>query len=738
MQSNTPILTIALPVPLRKTFDYLPPAETETQHLAAGMRVETRFGNQTLIGVIVKLSNHTDAPVNKLKSIGRVIDETPCLPKSVLNLCFWASNYYQHPLGEVLFAALPNTFRQGKEASKRTVWRLTPEGKGLSEINLKRSPKQREAFLFLLQHNEIDDDDKKAHNISTATLNKLIEKNIAIKSEKQARAKTPKPRTTGQEILKEPTLSLNEEQTTAFKTIEHHHFGCYLLNGVTGSGKTEVYLQLIHRALLADKKALILVPEIGLTHQTIARLSKRFNVKIAELHSNVSDKQRTDNWIASRDGQAQIIIGTRLAALTPIPDLGIIIIDEEHDQSYKQQEGFKYSARDMCIYRAKQEDIPIVLGSATPSLESINNTHAGRFTPLYLTKRAGEAEKPIVEMIDLKSQSLSAGISQIALDRISETLSKGKQAMIFINRRGYAPVVQCHNCGWIANCRACSSSLTIHKFPRHLHCHHCDRQQSVPLECPECQSTNLTAQGIGTEQTEEFLSQKFPNIPVLRFDRDNTRLKGTMEKQLNIAQQGTACILVGTQMLAKGHHLPNLELVVILDTDQGLFSADFRGSERMGQLVTQVAGRSGREKSQGKVLIQSYHPKHPLMELLLFTGYQAFAESLLQERRNSLMPPYWHQVTFRAESKRPENAIEMLTLVKQTLWNIVPAHRELHYLGPLPDRLEKMNERYRFTMSVKASNRLQLHNLIKQAVEVIDQHALAKRTRWSIDVDPLS
>ena len=738
MSNTYQYLSVALPVPLRRTFDYRQSNNGSTPEnsdplIPMGARVEVSFGHQTMIGVV--MSHHDTPSISpaNIKPINRVIDPSPCMPAHLLNLCNWAANYYQHPIGEAVFSALPPSLRQGKEQTKKVIWQHTTEGKGLDENALKRSPKQQAIHQYLCQHKQLDAPRKKELGFSNQTLKALIEKGLVEESKVdilQTQDSLP------QQLLSESAKTLNHEQQQAISALKYHEFNCYLLDGVTGSGKTEIYLQAIHRVLEAGNSALILVPEIGLTHQTIKRLAQRFNLPVTELHSNVSDKQRTENWLNAKAGKAKIIVGTRLAALTPVPKLGLIIIDEEHDQSYKQQDSMRYSARDLSIVRAKDEGIPIILGSATPSLETLFNAHNGRFKHLKLTQRAGGAARPQLKLIDLRKKKLFAGIERESLDAIKTTLDKKEQVLIFLNRRGYAPVVECHSCGWIANCRSCSGTMTVHRHPPHLHCHHCDRQEATPRQCPSCNNYELITQGIGTEQTEAFLESTFPETPVYRFDRDTTKGQKKLSEKLARANEGAPCILLGTQMIAKGHHFPNLTLVVILDTDQGLFSSDFRGAERMGQLITQVSGRAGRESIPGTVLLQTRNPTHPLIKLITQERYSEYSKALLNERSFSQTSPFWHMAIFRAESKRPENATDFLRMVKNILSKIEAPSPNFQYLGPLPDRIEKMNDRFRFVIQIKSSNRQLLQHVLKEGINEIDQQALAKRTRWSIDVDP--
>ncbi|WP_312928512.1 replication restart helicase PriA, partial [Stutzerimonas nitrititolerans] len=502
-------------------------------------------------------------------------------------------------LGDTLSWALPVLLRQGEpaEARQERFWHLA-EGARLDDPRLARAPRQREALKAIAQH---------AHGLAHGLLGKLQlnkESLDLLLAKGLVRVETRRSQVSATHQgawLLQPELTLNGEQRAAFEAVRAGlgRFQPFLLAGVTGSGKTEVYLQLIHQVLQAGKQALILIPEINLGPQTLARFEKRFNARIALLHSNISDRERLDAWLAARDGEADIIIGTRSALFTPLKNPGLIILDEEHDASYKQQEGLRYHARDLAVVRARQENLPILLGSATPSLESLHNAHAGRYALLKLTQRAGGAQPPRFLRLDIKSRPLDSGISGPLQQAMAQTLAAGQQVLVFLNRRGFAPSLLCHDCGHV---------------------------ERPPLNCPECASVDLRPVGAGTERAEERLGILFPDFPVLRIDRDSTSRKGAMEQLFGTINRGEPCLLVGTQMLAKGHHFPRVTLVAILDADGGLFSADFRASERMAQLIVQVAGRAGRAEEAGKVIIQTHLADHPLLVQLTEQGYFAFAE----------------------------------------------------------------------------------------------------------------
>jgi len=526
---------------------------------------------------------------------------------------------------------------------------------------------------------------------------------------------------------------LTEEQQAALARVTLGQFSVYLLEGVTGSGKTEVYLQLIDRALQAGLQALVLVPEIALTPQTMERFQQRFAVPIVALHSELTDKQKLNNWYFASTGEARIIIGTRSAVFAPCQRLGIIVIDEEHDLSFKQQSGLHYSAREVAIKRAQLEGIPIVLGSATPSLES--RYHAmvsGKYIHLTLTQRAGVAKPPQIYVIDMRQQPLYHGLSRPLLEACQKNLAAGGQVLFFLNRRGYAPVLMCHGCGWAARCPHCERYFTLHLHPLQLLCHHCLTTQTVARQCPRCHSTEtLVDVGVGTERLEAALRDYFPQETIVRIDRSVTRRKGELSQRLSEGHSGKASILVGTQMLAKGHHFKGLTLVAIVDADAGLFSSDFRALERLSQLIIQVAGRAGREDRLGEVYLQTHEPTHPLLNQLIQEGYPALARSLLQERAAVPWPPLSYLALFRAASKN-HRAEAFLKQAKELLLTL--ASENLQVLGPVPCVLAKKAGYYQWQLLVQSTQRAALHHALKIVVRQLYE-IKSRGVRWSLDVD---
>ncbi|PVZ09672.1 MULTISPECIES: primosomal protein N' [unclassified Pseudomonas] len=732
------VLRLALPSPLRRLFDYLPPAGMGIEAFEPGMRVRVPFGRREMIGVVIETAHDSDVPAGKLRpAIGRLDDSSP-MPPALMQLCLWTAQYYQHSLGDTLSWALPVLLRQGEpaQAHQERFW-IAATTADPEDPRLKRAPRQREALTTLAQHpHGVPHSLLSQLRLGRDALDGLLNKGlVAVETRTQAAA----PR--HEHWLAQPELPLNTEQSTAFEAIRAGlgRYHTYLLAGVTGSGKTEVYLQLIHQCLQAGKQVLVLIPEINLGPQTLSRFSQRFNARIALLHSAVNDRQRLDAWLAARDGDADIVIGTRSALFTPLKNPGLIIIDEEHDGSYKQQEGLRYHARDLAIVRGHQENVPVVLGSATPSLETWHNAHSGRYALLRLNQRAGHAQPPRFLRLDVKSRPLDSGISAPLQQAIGQTLAQGQQVLVFLNRRGFAPTLLCHECGWLSECPRCDARTTLHQRSGELRCHHCGHVEHKPRHCPSCRSVDLRPVGAGTERAEERLRVLFPDFPVHRVDRDTTTAKGAMDRLFATVHQGDPCILVGTQMLAKGHHFPQVTLVAILDADGGLFSADFRAPERMAQLIVQVAGRAGRAEMPGKVIIQSHLADHPLLVQLTEDGYFAFAEQALSERRGAGLPPFAHLALLRAEAHKPGQAEGFLDEACSLAEGWLAAHgvQGVELLGPVPAPMERRAGRFRAQLLLQSTARAPLHRLLAAMMASVEALPAGRAVRWSLDVDPV-
>ena len=535
-------------------------------------------------------------------------------------------------------------------------------------------------------------------------------------------------------VIESRGFDLNPQQIQAIDSITANPdvHGAHLLQGVTGSGKTEVYIEAVKRVIAQDRQALILVPEIGLTTQFIDRLRQRLAVDIRSQHSALTETERLRNWLAARNGVAPVIIGTRSAVWAPLKSPGIYIVDEEHDPSYKQDSGFRYSARDIALVRGKFDGVPVILGSATPSLETIKNVKSRKYAQQDLPARASGAKPPEIRFINLRNEHLSGAVSKTLLDEISATLDQNNQALLFLNRRGYAPVILCHSCGWYAECNRCSAKMTFHKDKQRLVCHHCDARRRLPATCPDCGEAELVEVGHGTQHLDQTLAEHFPGARILRIDRDSTRRKGSMEKMIREITTGDTDILIGTQMLAKGHHFPRLTLVGIIDADAGLLSTDFRASERMAQLIVQVSGRAGREDRPGAVYIQTHFPGHPLLQTLVTQDYAGFARLLLRERRNAHLPPYASIALLGAEATGRETAENFLREARDLLDN----HNGLHIFGPVAAPIEKRRGRYRSQLLIQSGNRNTLRKALTPWCRSLESMPGAKRTRWFLDMDP--
>ena len=721
---------------MRRTFDYRPPANCAVESLKPGVRVQVPFGNRRMIGIITGCSNKSDFPAGKIKVADKLIDHTPVIDEQLMSLYLWAADYYQFPVGQALQTSLPAQIRKGKPAQEKQMpsWQASTTGESLDQSTLKNAPRQLQVLSLIIAQKKMTVAALKesVNGEVSACLKTLADKGLIEEISTPDSTKNNPDEIYGDDA----PLQLNTQQQSALSAIRENieHYSVSLLEGVTGSGKTEIYLQAIADVLEKGLQALVLVPEISLTPQTLRRFESRFNREIAVFHSGLTGTQRLSAWLRAGNGKADIIIGTRSAIFTPLARPGLIIVDEEHDASYKQQDGFRYSGRDLAIYRARQLDIPVILGTATPSLESLNNALAGRFHYLQLTERAGEASHPEYRLLDLKGQELTDGFSNSLIDMIRSHLKSKNQVLIFLNRRGFAPILLCRDCGWIATCTRCDSSYTLHRKPPRLSCHHCESQKPLAQKCAECSSTDLAAMGLGTEKTEQTVRALFPDTPVHRIDRDSTRNRETLHDIIEKVDSGDPCILVGTQMLSKGHHFPNVTLVAVLDADGGLFSADFRGQEQMGQLLIQVAGRAGRGETQGEVVIQTYNSTHPTLQALVRHGYGPFARKLLEERQLGKLPPFSYMALIRAEASTQSLPFNFL----QDVINAVQHNfSDLSIIGPMPSPMEKRAGLFRMQLIIEADKRSTIQKYLTLLIPLMENHPEKRKIRWSVDVDPL-
>ncbi len=724
-----PIIRVAIDVPVDNLFDYQAHDATRAD---IGHRVLVPFGRKTAVGVIVEVAEASTVPAARLKSVMQVLRDMPPLAPEDLRLMQFAAEYYRHPLGAVVMDALPARLRRMSERSRSRetgVYLLTAAGSTLSTTAL---PARAHAQLKLLERLQ-------AGPLGLAEARALLPGAPAILkrylargwvSLEQAREAVTPPSSPAAA----PPPALTSEQARAVTEIcaSHGEYRPFLLLGVTSSGKTEVYLHAIAATLRAGNQALLLVPEIALTPQLESLVALRFpGTATVSLHSGLAESERFDHWQAARDGQARIVLGTRLAVFAPLPELGLIVVDEEQDSSFKQSEGFRYSARDLAVTRARQRGVPIVLGTATPALETYHNAVNGRYQLLELTTRIG-APPPRIACIDTRTEKLADGLSQRLLAAVRERLAAGEQSLVFINRRGYAPVLMCRACGWISGCHRCSAQLVLHLTERRLRCHHCGHDAPTPVACPDCGNTDLAPVGQGTQRVEEALTRHFPQARILRIDRDTTSRRRAWQAMRQRIQDREVDILVGTQILAKGHDFPYLNLVGVLNADSRLYSDDFRAAERLYALLTQVAGRAGRGGVQGEVLIQTEFPHHPLYAALCRQDYRAFADSALTERQQAGFPPFVYQALLRAEAPRLATALELLAAA-QRKGRALDAHVTLY--DPVPAALPRRSGRERAQLLVQSESRQRLRSFLDAWHHSISSTSVT-RARWSLDVDP--
>lgn len=718
------VLRVALPVRLPTLFDYLPPAAGD---VATGSRVLVPFGRNKAVGVVVE----TDVPAHvgntRLKRVLRVLDDTPLLDGELMQTLAWAADYWLGAPGEAYANALPLLLREDRPwpETQEPIWQLTIAGRSALDAGSRRGSSRTLLQSLVAGPLSASELEMSLPDWRPAG-RRLLEAGLIERGE---------PAPSSGFLPTAPALALHAEQEAAVAAVAESfgRFQPFLLDGVTGSGKTEVYLALIERALAQGRQALLLVPEIGLAPQTVRRLRERLGVPVEVLHSNLAEGERARAWLRMRSGEAKVVLGTRSAVFTPLPHAGLIIVDEEHDSAYKQQEGFRYHARDLALVRGRALQVPVVLGSATPSLESLANVEAGRYHALHLRSRPSAAHPPQVQIIDMRAQRLDHGLSPALMHAVADTVARGEQVLVFRNRRGYAPVLLCHSCGWHAECPRCDHPLTLHAAWRKLVCHHCDNQTPVPTACPVCGGQDLKPQGQGTERLEEALIAHFPQTPVLRIDRETTRRRDAFEQLLGNLQPDAPAILVGTQMLAKGHDLPNLTLVAIVGVDEGLLSVDFRAGERLAQLVVQVAGRAGRARKPGRVLLQTHHPDHLMLRTLLAQGYAAAAKELLVERRQTGLPPYGHQVLLRCEAHQRAAVDAFLSEACAAL----PNTDTLQIAGPMPAPMPMRAGRQRGQLLIESTNRRHLHAAVRPWSAQLSQLPSARKVRWSLDVDPI-
>ena len=710
------VIKVVVPRPIWQTYDYRLPDSLPS--VSPGSRVRVPFGPISVIAIVVGISKRSEH-AGELRSVLNVLEKQPIFADDLLRLAEWLASYYHCPIGTVIETMLPTEVLRGRSLVSETeyVWTIIPQE---NELEFKRAKRQQEAWGLLTRNGAMSNAELREEDVARSVLiameRKGLIRRVALLPKYEFNARNIKP---------------TPEQVYA---IDHicsalDVFGVHVLDGITGSGKTEVYIRVIKEVLAQGKQVLILVPEIALTPQTANHFRQRFG-SVAILHSMRTNVQRFDTWCRVANGEYRLVLGTRSAIFTPFKDLGLIVVDEEHDNSYKQSDSLRYSARDAAIVRARDLNIPVILGSATLSLETVENIKRKKYAMYKLPSRPGIAKLPKFQLIDIRGQILQGGMCHTLIEVMRRHLDEKGQVLVLINRRGYAPSLVCHDCGQRARCQDCDVLLTLHEYPRReLQCHHCDRRYTPPRSCPDCAGDKFVSVGAATQRVVETLEDAFPEVPVRRIDRDVINTNRKLEQTFEDMQSTERCILVGTQMLAKGHHLPNVTLVAVLKADAGFFSSDFRAAERTAQLIVQVAGRAGRAEREGEVWIQTYDPDHPHLESLATSGYAGFVKTELILRKDAKLPPYSHLALLRAEGS---NADDVSSFLQHLL-------REIHSpgtekLGPAPAAIPRLNNRWRCQAALVDFDRKRLH----AALSSIAKTAVARtRIRWSIDVDPL-
>ncbi len=721
------IVSVALFTPLRRVFDYLLPDELRDHAPQPGQRVLVPFGRTHRIGIALERKDGSNIDHGRLKAIESVLDAGSIFDADALALAYWAAAYYQHPLGDVLGNMLPVWLRRHRDLPTMSAetWQLTEAGVAALAEGRIRALRQREVMeKFVVGAGDAVLFAEVGFGWRTV-VKRLIALGLLAEAE---RVRTS--------VVNGPAPILNPEQAVAAAAIiaQADSFRAVLLQGVTGSGKTEVYLAAIADCLARGRQALVLVPEIALTEQLVARFRRRFGAAVGVLHSGLGERERMLTWSDCAAGQVRILIGTRSAVWARMPQLGLLVVDEEHDPSYKQQDGFRYSARDIALVRAQNSNVPVVLGSATPSLETLANVARGKYLCAVLRSRAGSAPMPAIECLDVRGLELTAGMSPQLIAAIRACLGRSEQVMLFLNRRGYSPLLICRHCGTPRRCDRCDAFLVYHKGADTARCHHCDRQWSRNAGVPCCEAPDIALMGLGTERIEEAVAELFPDARLCRIDRDTARRKDALRAMLDAINAREVDIVIGTQMLAKGLDFSAVTLVGVVDADSRLYSLDFRAEERLAQLIIQVAGRAGRADLPGRVLVQTHQPHHPVLRQIIDDGYEAYAISALEQRREAALPPYGAMAILRAESAQPAAALKFLGEARRLLLAEAPAELDLSY--PLPAMMERRAGRYRALMVMRAAQRFDIGRLLRAALPALDEMASKARVRPAIDVDP--
>ena len=721
------IAKVALDCPVNSLFDYRLTGQTPQ----VGQLIVVPFGRRRQVGLVLEVAEHSEIADVRLRSIERFLPVEP-LPGDTLTLIRFSSDYYQYPIGRAAFVALPAALRRVRYVAPKPQWQyvLTSAGRELSPEQFPaRAVVKRKLLEALRSVAVLSRPDLLTMSARAAELAESWVREGWV--EKHAET-TPGPRA---DFSTNAQHELTDEQRGAVDSISAGlgSYSPWLLEGITGSGKTEVYFRLIEQTVARGLQTLLMVPEINLTPQLEERFRDRFpELRLVSLHSNLAEGERCANWLAARAGQAQVVIGTRLSIFTPLPQLGLIIVDEEQDGSFKQQDGLRYSARDLAIFCARQRRVPVVLGSATPSLETYHNARSERFGHLHLSRRPA-ATRASIKLVDVRGMAKAQSISDQVLQAIGARHARSEQSLVFLNRRGFAPALVCSACGWNAGCSRCSARLVWHLRDAVLRCHYCGHQEQLPRACPSCGNQDLKGLGQGTQRLEQLLGVRFPNARILRIDRDSTRRKQAWHAMQDDIRRERVDILVGTQMLAKGHDFPKLTLVVVVNPDSALFSADFRAGEKLFQQLMQVAGRSGRANLPGEVLVQTQFPEHPLYQALVRQDYRSFAEELLNERRLAGFPPFVYQALLRAESQNESALMDFLGYAANQAG---PGREAVTLYDPVPATIAKIAGHHRGHLLAQSASRTELQRFLSEWRALLIERKAA-RVRWSLDVDPI-
>ena len=721
--SSPLVWVIAVPSPLHRVFEYLPPSAAQNTP-QPGARVKVPFAGRDVIGIFLEDRRSELPAATALKCVETLLDDDlPLLGSDQLQLLRWLSEYYLIPHGEALQLGLATPERKGRPAWTAEADHIAlRHGTETIDKIPARAIKQRAAAQFIGEHTVPIASLTKA-GFSAAVISALIKSGVAERKRAEPPAYSP-----------QPTVNLTDAQQGICSTLKAQMTGFkpHLLEGVTGSGKTEIYIECIKEVIARGQQALVIIPEIGLTPQTKHRFEAALGCEVPLIHSGLTEAERGRTWAMARSGAARVVLGTRSSVFCSFQTLGLIVVDEEHDPSFRQQDHPRYSARDVAVKRAQICNCPIIMGSATPSLETIANCDQGRYQHHALMQRPHGSALPDISLIDTRGLALSSGLSDEAINQIRFALERKEQALLFINRRGFAHSLQCEDCGWVAGCQHCDSSMAVHRTPPHLSCHYCNTKTSAPTYCQQCNSNRLTSRGIGTEQLEILMNRHFSTTPVFRIDSDNIKNMEALSQALHGIASAESAILLGTQMLSKGHDFPRVTCVVVVDADSLLYSPDFRAEERLLQLLVQVAGRAGRSSLPGKVLIQTRSPDHSMMQQLVERSYTDQARALLTRREVLRLPPKGAMGLIRSDSKQEKDAIDFLDTLREQL----PIRDEVRLIGPMPTLMTRRANMYRYQIIVHAQTRRAVHSLLEAARDIGSQQKLARKVSWFVEIDP--